>query len=129
MKSFKIVSALVLALLLLTGGVGNNTAHAADWQELKVINLTGATIKGLYVSQSGYDKWGSNLLSSDLKHRTSTTIRYNANYSYYDMKVVFLNDDTVFWKDDNNRPDLSSRPSRMTIYYNPSTKRYSWYLG
>ena len=88
----------------------------AAWKDLQVINHTGYTIKKLYVSQSGSDSWGQDLLGSNtLQNGSTTNIRYNGDFTYYDLKIVFMNDSHREWTG-NQRLNFNGA-WRITIYH------------
>lgn len=81
-----------------------SSAFAADWRNLTVYNYTGFEIKGLYISSSEDKNWGTNLLGDiTLINGSSSTISYNADYRYFDLKIVFMNDSYREWTGSQKR--------------------------
>ena len=98
----------------LVAAVQMPTASAA-WKDLQVLNHTGYAIKNIYITSSGYGKWGKDLLGQyNLSNGSSKTISYNADYTYYDVKIVFMNGAYREWKG-NSRINLNGA-WRITIY-------------
>ena len=60
----------------------NNTAEAANWKNLEIVNNTGYTIERIYIG--GGDCLGDNVLPNSSSH----TIRYNADVRYWDITIV-----------------------------------------
>ena len=109
----KFVRILVLAVFFVAAV---QVPALAAWKDLKVINYTGYTIKKLYISQSDSDSWGDNLLGSEtLKNGDTTNIRYNGDFTYYDLKIVFMNDSHREWIG-NKRLNFDG-VRRITIYH------------
>lgn len=86
MKSFKIIPFIVLTLLLTAG-----TAHAANFKNIKVVNLSGFDISELYLTSANDKDFGKNLLAETLNYRDATDISYNQNFSYCKLRVNFTN--------------------------------------
>ena len=118
MKRFKLSRACSLCLLSLfiLFSFGANVA-SARWISYSFVNYSGYTIKNLYISASGYNKWGKDLLGkSVLQNGDSVSLRYNNDSRYFDIKVV--------WMDGSNstcsRHDYKS-VWRVTLYKKGST--------
>lgn len=79
------VSSVVILLVVLLA----NTASAA-WKTFEFVNRSNQTIRSLYISSSGNNDWGDDLLGRYiLEPGDSVSISYNARYRYYDLKVIF----------------------------------------
>lgn len=78
-----------------------NSVSAARWRSIEVYNNTGYTIYSLYVTAREQRNWGKDLLgNSKLYNGGHTSFSYDADYQYYEIKVV-LNDGTEkTWTDD-----------------------------
>lgn len=72
----------------------------------------------MYVSNSGSNSWGGDLLgkSTTLSNGSSASVNYNSEYAYYDLKIVFMNGAHREWTG-NQRLNLSGA-WRITIYRN-----------
>lgn len=106
------VRVFVLAAFLVTAV--QSSAFAA-WKDLQVVNHTGYEIKNLYISSSGSGSWGKDLLgNSTLANGSSKTISYNGDYTYYDLKIIFMNNSHREWTG-NQRLNFNGA-WRITIY-------------
>jgi hypothetical protein len=122
MKNFKFLPMFVLVLGIVIGSF-SNTAQAATWQNLEIVNTTGKTIDSVYLVISGYEGWGKDLLGDTvIKNGDSKTIRYNADYSRFDFKIVFSDGKAVNWQADNALT-LTGK-WRLTLFLNTQTKKY-----
>ena len=114
MRKSKIFSACVSCILslLILSAYGADSAFAS-WKNYSFVNYTGRTIRNLYITATGYNKWGSDLLgNSVLGNGDSVSLRYNNDYRYYDIKVIFSGgDEIVFEKCDYKAV------WRMTIFH------------
>ena len=82
-----LVRVLVLAAFLVTAIQFPALAVRRDFT---FVNHSGLTILQLYVSRTGYDSWGSDLLgSSMLESGESVNLWYDDYYTNFDVKVVF----------------------------------------
>lgn len=99
MKRFKLFNAFLSCLLsvLILSTIGADSAFAR-WIDYSFVNYSGRIIKYLYITATGYDSWGSDILgSSVLGNGDRVGLRYNDDYRYYDVKVVFSDgSDVVF---------------------------------
>ena len=89
-KSFR--NAMVAVALSLP--VVSLTAHnsLADQRDFTVINKTSSPIRHLYVSYTGEDKWGEDILGKDLLAVGESTLIYftgDDKVCSYDIKAVF----------------------------------------
>ena len=122
MKFLNKIQILALTVGIIIGFFGN-TAHAATWQDLTIVNTTGKTIDSVYLVISGYEGWGKDLLGDTIiKNGGSKKIRFNADYSRFDFRVVFSDGKGVNWKD-KDALTLTGK-WRLTVFYNPETKKY-----
>ena len=66
------------------------------------MNYSGRTIKKLYITGSSSGDWGKDILgSSVLSNGDSVNLRYNDSVRYFDIKIVFMDDDYLtYWKYD-----------------------------
>ena len=135
MKSLKFISALMLALLLLTEGI-ISTAYASDksnWKPLRVVNLTGYSIKELYLStnnnphtaQNPNIGFRDNQLSKELLNGGVKRLLYDPDWQYLYMVIRFFDDREITWLNEN-RVNLSGNPLMLIIYYNPAIQKYTW---
>lgn len=123
MKFLKKLPIVILMVGMIIGSFGN-TAQAATWKDLTILNTTGKTITEVYLVISGYETWGKDLLGESILQNGSTKkIRFDTDYSRYDFKIVFDDGKSITWKG-NNALTLTGR-WRLTIYYKPDTKKYS----
>ena len=103
MKNSKLckVCALCFLSVLILSTFGAKSAFA-KWKSYSFFNYSGHIVKYLYITATGYDSWGKDLLgSSVLGSGDSVSLRYNDKYRYYDVKVVFSDgDDLIFRKSD-----------------------------
>lgn len=93
----------------------------AAWKNLEVHNNTGRTISKLYLSQSGYGTWGKNVLNGILHSGYYRTVRYDTQYTYFDLKIVFSDGKKITWKK-NSQLNLSGA-WRINIYRDGSIYR------
>lgn len=87
----------VLSALLVTAFQGSS--HASR-KYFDFVNHSGLRILSLYISQSGYNKWGPDLLDSStiLESGESVNLWYDTYYDKFDVKVVFTDStpDAIF---------------------------------
>jgi hypothetical protein len=122
MKNFKFLPMFLLIFGIVIGSF-SNTAQAATWKNLEIVNTTGKTIDAVYLVISGYEGWGKDLLGDTvIKNGKSKTIRYNADYSRFDFRIVFSDGKELKWTD-NNALKLTGK-WRLTVFYNTQTKNY-----
>lgn len=122
MKFLNKIQILALTVGIIIGFFGN-TARAATWQDLTIVNTTGKTIDSVYLVISGYEGWGKDLLGDTIiKNGGSKKIRFNADYSRFDFRVVFSDGKGINWTD-KNALTLTGK-WRLTVFYNPETKKY-----
>ena len=104
---------LVLTVLLVIGGQ-TNTVEAADWRTIEVYNNTGYTIQKLYVTAKEQRNWGQDLLQDRVLYNGGRdSFNYDANYQFYEIKIVFSNGDTREWTGDSA---LNFRGSTMLVF-------------
>ena len=115
MKLMKVLPmALVLAALLFIGAQTENIAEAANWRSMEVYNNTGYTIERLYITAREQRNWGQDLLGNRLLYNGGRdSFNYDANYQYYEIKIVFSNGDTREWTGD---AALNFRGSTMIVF-------------
>ena len=115
-KLFNICIVCLMSILILSA-LGAGQAYA-KWVNYSFVNHSGRTIKNLYITSTGYDSWGKDLLgSSVLSNGESVGLRYNNNVRYFDLKVVFMDNDYVTF----SRYDYRSI-WRVTIYRSGSNR-------
>lgn len=105
-------TAVVASFLLPSVMVSPQSALAAQ-QDFTVHNQTGATLVGLWVSDSGRDVWGRNLLSRPLPSSGSTFVWFDENTTscLFDIKATFSDSSST----EDYQIDLCS-VSDYTIY-------------
>lgn len=92
---------LVLAALIIVGGM-SDTASAANWRSMEVYNNTGYTIRELYITAREQRDWGQDLLGSNVLYNGGrTSMSYDANYQYYEIKIVLSDGSTHQWRGDS----------------------------
>ena len=122
MKILKALPIFFLTVLFVLGSF-NHSANAAKWEKLTILNTCGKTISGIYLVISGYESWGQNLLGeSTLLQGKDKTTKYDADYTRYDLKLVFSDGQELEWKD--NKALKLKGVWRLTIYHNSDTKKY-----
>lgn len=122
MKILKTLPIVALMVGIIIGSFGN-TAQAATLKDLSILNTTGKTITEVYLVISGYETWGNDLLvDSVLQNGTLKKIRYDADYSRFDFKIVFDDGKSVTWKG-NNALTLTGK-WRLTLFLNTDTNKY-----
>ncbi|MEG6584274.1 hypothetical protein [Dendrosporobacter sp. 1207_IL3150] len=90
------VLALCLVVILVIGLC--SVAYAASHQVL-IVNQTGVTIYGLYVSPSASNNWGSNLLDGYLPSGYQIPVVLYGYSSYgWDIMAVDKNGDSIYWR-------------------------------
>lgn len=117
MKSFKVILATMLTLLLTA-----STVHAANFKNLKVVNLSGFDISELYLTSADNKDFGKNLLNETLNHRDATAISYNQNFSYCKLRVNFTNGSNTAW----DKINFQMKPSILIIHYDPFEKSLAY---
>ena len=104
MRKSKLFSVCLISILFIsTFGVGVASARRRNFS---FINYSGRIVKYLYISQSGYDKWGYDILGNltMLANGDSCGCWYNDNYRYFDVKVIFADgSDAIFVNHDFRR--------------------------
>ena len=95
-KSFRnLMTAVVLSLPIAAFNVGS---ALADQRDFTVVNSTSVPIRHLYVSPTGENSWGDDILGKDVLTSGDSTLVYftdNANICSYDIKAVFDNNDST----------------------------------
>ncbi|MBC3805050.1 hypothetical protein GH808_11470 [Acetobacterium fimetarium] len=108
MKKLKIISLLSVVLLsvfLLAGCGGSSDKSSSDEetsysQDFTVVNDTGIEVYSLYVSPTGEDSWGDDILTTDtLPSGSSTDIVFDSevNDQYWDLMIADSAGTTVEW--------------------------------
>lgn len=109
MKKLKIISVLSVVLLsvFLMAGCGGNSdkSSSADKetvysQDFTVVNETGIEVYSLYVSPTGEDSWGDDILTTDtLPTGSSTDIVFDSEVDdqYWDLMIADSAGTTVEW--------------------------------
>ena len=96
MKS-KLFRLSVLFIFLLLFSLSEAKMASAKWKKYPFYNYSGRTVKYLYISSSGYDKWGKDLLGKNiLKPGQHVNLQYNDDTVLFDIKIVFAGDDDVY---------------------------------
>ena len=114
-KLFKICSLCFFSMLFFSM-CGADSAYA-KWVTYSFKNYSGRTIKSLYVSSSGYNKWGDDMCgSSVLSSGESLSMKYNNRTRYFDVKVVWMDGSSTTW----SKKDFKAM-WRLTLYRNGST--------
>ena len=91
-----LVKVFVLAAFLVA--LPQSSVSATQWIDYRFVNHTGYTIKELYITRTGYNNWGTDLLgSSVLSNGESKGLRYNTDWRYWDVKIVFMNNEVITW--------------------------------
>ena len=85
----KIVVATALALPIVSFNV--HRVLADDKRDFSVINQTSTTLEALYISTSGSNNWGENVLDKSVPSGESAELHYTGNSSdcLFDIKGVF----------------------------------------
>ncbi|HAA29200.1 MAG TPA: hypothetical protein DCE56_17735 [Cyanobacteria bacterium UBA8553] len=89
-KSFsKIVVATALALPIVSFNI--DRALADDKRDFSIINNTSTALDALYISASGSNNWGDNVLEKSIPSGDSADLHYTGNSSdcLFDIKGVF----------------------------------------
>lgn len=108
------VSCFLSVMILSTFGAGSALARRVSYS---FVNYSGYTIKNLYITATGYNKWGSDLLGrSVLSNGDSVSLRYDNSTRYFDVKVVWMDGSDTTW----SRVDYRS-VWRKTLYRDGST--------
>ena len=95
MKNFKIISIIVLTLLLTAG-----TAHA--YKYITVVNLTGQTVKEVYLSNGNSKDNAKKLNYSWISDRHCDKFTYyGVVQNPYEFSIVFSNGKHATWKNFN----------------------------
>ena len=108
MKKLKILSlfSVVLLSVFLMAGCGGSSdksssdEEAAYSQDFTVVNDTGIEVYSLYVSPTGEDSWGDDILTTDtLPSGSSTDIVFDSevNDQYWDLMIADSAGTTVEW--------------------------------
>ena len=106
-----LVRIFVLAAFLVTAV--QSSAFAANWRNMEVYNNTGYTIQRLYITAREQRNWGDDLLGSNVLYNGGrSTFRYDANYQYYELRVVFSDGSVREWTGDSA---LNFRGSTMLV--------------
>ena len=115
MKNLKALPVLVLiAALLIIGGWTDSKVSAASWRNMEIYNNTGYTIHRLYISARGNSSWGNDLLGDDVLYNGGVhSIRYDANYQYYELMVVLADGSKREWRGDHA---LNFKGSTMLVF-------------
>ena len=104
MKNLKILPILMLTVAFFFTAM-NSTAHATIWKNLSIYNYTGYTIKALYLVPRGSSNWGEEQITargySSFGNNSYLPLSYNAEYSYWWLKIVFSNGATREWSGSN----------------------------
>ena len=95
------VCAICLLSVMILSVLGADVA-SAKWRNYSFVNYSGRTIKRLYITGSSSGNWGKDILgSSVLSNGDSVNLRYNDSVRYFDIKIVFMDDDYLtYWKYD-----------------------------
>lgn len=117
MKSFKIILLFTLTLLLTAG-----TVYAANFKNLKVVNLSGFDISELYLTSANDKDFGKNLLAETLNYRDAIAVSYNQNFSYCKLRVNFTNGSNIAW----DKINFQMKPSILIIHYDPFEKSFAY---
>ena len=109
MKKLKIISLLSVVLLsvFLMAGCGGSSDKSSSSdeetsysQDFTVVNDTGIEVYSLYVSPTGEDSWGDDILTTDtLPSGSSTDIVFDSevNDQYWDLMIADSAGTTVEW--------------------------------
>lgn len=104
MKKSKMFFVCFMSVLILSTFEADTAS--AKWRNFSFINYSGRIVKYLYISQSGYDRWGYDILGSStvLGNGDSHSCRYDDRYRYFDVKVIFADgSDAIFVNHDFRR--------------------------
>ena len=73
-------------------------SFAAEAGDIVIYNVTGFDIYQIYISDSGANKWGENVLGSDvLENERMLWVTVHDSYSTFDMTAVDLYGTQVNW--------------------------------
>ena len=109
MKKLKIISlfSVVLLSVFLMAGCGGSSDKSSSSdeetsysQDFTVVNDTGIEVYSLYVSPTGEDSWGDDILTTDtLPSGSSTDIVFDSevNDQYWDLMIADSAGTTVEW--------------------------------
>ena len=108
MKKLKILSlfsVVLLSVFLMAGCGGSSDKSSSDEetsysQDFTVVNDTGIEVYSLYVSPTGEDSWGDDILTTDtLPSGSSTDIVFDSevNDQYWDLMIADSAGTTVEW--------------------------------
>ncbi|MBQ3451995.1 MAG: hypothetical protein IJL12_03545 [Selenomonadaceae bacterium] len=68
---------------------------------MEVYNNTGQTIIKLQISAREQETWGDNLLGNGiLPNGGNTSFSYDANYQYYEVRIIFAGGSEITWRKD-----------------------------
>lgn len=82
-------------------------AEAEDAIRFKVVNSTRDVIHEIYVSPTGAEKWGANLLSQPLKPGQSIALTFEGRCGSYEIRMVapegteYMDDEVQFCEPDD----------------------------
>lgn len=86
----------VLAAFLVT--VIQSEAFAANWRNMEVYNNTGYTINKLHITAREQPNWGPDLLGDYVLYNGGhTSFSYDADYQYYEIRIIFSNGSEHKW--------------------------------
>jgi hypothetical protein len=95
--------------------LASSVAAFSGDQDFKLINKTGLTINELYLSASGDDAWGEDVLDVDtLADGAEVEISFSHKESacMWDMKIVDEDGDDIVWEKIN-----LCKATEITLYY------------
>ncbi len=89
MRKFKLcVLCFLSVFIIFTFGTGIALAKRVSYS---FVNYSGYTVKNLYITGTGYDRWGKDLLGkSVLNNGDGIRLTYDNKTRYFDIKVVWM---------------------------------------
>ena len=115
-RSYIAVIARVLVLAAFIVTATQSSVMAANWRNMEVYNNTGYTIQRLYITAKEQRNWGEDLLGSSVLYNGGhTSFRYDANYQYYELRIIFSNGSEYTWTGDRA---LNFYRSTMIVFSN-----------
>ena len=114
-KFFKVFMVCLTVLFVFTLLTENQAS--AEMVEFNLVNLSGRTMKRMYVSDTGADGLGVDILGDDvLRSGQSINPYYNDRYRYFNIRVVWTDNTYLTW----SNYDLKG-VWRLTLYKDGGT--------
>ena len=98
MKKTLLGSILLLTLALVLGLVA--PAKAELNLDFKLVNKTGYDLKEVYISPTGEDEWGDNVIKETMEDGATLELTFSpkASAAKWDIKCVYTDGETAEWK-------------------------------